>query len=94
MVHSSLNLSFRRLPRGGAEDLQYPDLCSHTFEVLLPDRLAWTLNASGEFFVSSTCSFINDAFLPKSDVPTRWVKMVHIKVNILAWKINLDGLPT
>ncbi|GJT14325.1 retrovirus-related pol polyprotein from transposon TNT 1-94 [Tanacetum coccineum] len=25
---------------------------------------------------------------------TRWVKVVHIKVNVLAWKISLDGLPT
>ncbi|GJU97812.1 hypothetical protein Tco_1327083 [Tanacetum coccineum] len=97
MAHSSLILSFRRLPRGGAEDVQYRDLCSHIYEVLLPnmsDRWAWTLNASGDFLVSSTRSYIDDGFLSKSDVPTRWVKMVPIKVNILVWKINLDGLPT
>nr|GEU43822.1 reverse transcriptase domain-containing protein [Tanacetum cinerariifolium] len=82
---------------GGAEDVQYRDLCSHTSEVLLPnmfDRWAWTLNASGDFSISSTRYLIDDAFLPKSNVPSRWVKTVHIKVNILAWKINLDGLPT
>ena len=25
---------------------------------------------------------------------TRWVKLVHIKVNILAWRIALNKLPT
>ncbi|GJT96114.1 RNA-directed DNA polymerase, eukaryota [Tanacetum coccineum] len=52
-------------------------------------------------------SFLNHSFcrLPEeelktsntgiySEVPTRWVKMVPVKINILAWKINLDGLPT
>ncbi|GKD08573.1 RNA-directed DNA polymerase, eukaryota, reverse transcriptase zinc-binding domain protein [Tanacetum coccineum] len=37
IAHSSLNLSFRRLPRGGAEDVQYRDLCSHTYEVHIPN---------------------------------------------------------
>ncbi|GJQ92237.1 RNA-directed DNA polymerase, eukaryota [Tanacetum coccineum] len=97
MAHSSLNFSFRRLPRGGAEDMQYQDLYSYTSEVLLPnmsDRWAWSLSASGDFSVSSTRSYIDAVSLPKSDVPTRWVKLVPIKVNIIAWKINLDGLPT
>ncbi|GKB25318.1 hypothetical protein Tco_0864719 [Tanacetum coccineum] len=97
MAHFSLNLSFRRLPKGGAEDVQYRDLYSHTSKVLLlnmSDRWAWTLSASGDFSVSSTRSYIDDVLLPKPDVPTRWVKMVPIKVNILAWKMNLDGLPT
>ncbi|GJU91524.1 RNA-directed DNA polymerase, eukaryota, reverse transcriptase zinc-binding domain protein [Tanacetum coccineum] len=81
----------------GAEDVQYRDLYSHTSKVLLlnmSDRWAWTLSTSEDFSVSSTRSYIDDVLLPKSDVPTRWVKMVPIKVNILAWKMNLDGLPT
>ncbi|GKA06340.1 hypothetical protein Tco_0685564 [Tanacetum coccineum] len=61
---------------------------------LCKDQWAWSLNASGVFLVSSAHSFIDDVSLPKSDVPTRWVKMVPIKINILAWKISMDGLPT
>ncbi|GKD27887.1 hypothetical protein Tco_1234101 [Tanacetum coccineum] len=74
MAHSSLNFSFRRLPIGGAEDTQYQDLYSYTYEVLLPkmsDRWVWSLSASGDFSVSSTRSYIDDVSLPKSDVPTR-----------------------
>ncbi|GKA82972.1 RNA-directed DNA polymerase, eukaryota [Tanacetum coccineum] len=33
-------------------------------------------------------------FLPKGDKPTRWVKSVPIKVNVFAWKLFLDRLPT
>ncbi|GJS05085.1 hypothetical protein Tco_0321593 [Tanacetum coccineum] len=32
--------------------------------------------------------------LAKSDVPSRWVKQIPIKVNVLAWKISMDRLPT
>ncbi|GJT57278.1 putative reverse transcriptase domain-containing protein [Tanacetum coccineum] len=38
------------------------------------------------------CSLTSEVHLP--NVPTRWVKLVPIKINILAWKIILDGLPT
>nr|GEY33558.1 2-oxoisovalerate dehydrogenase subunit beta 1, mitochondrial [Tanacetum cinerariifolium] len=37
---------------------------------------------------------LNDMLLPKSDVPSRWVKQIPIKVNVLAWKISMDRLPT
>ncbi|GJX26136.1 RNA-directed DNA polymerase, eukaryota [Tanacetum coccineum] len=97
MGHSSLFHSFRRLPRGGVEDEQYKNLCSITSEILLPnmlDQWAWYLNASGEFLVSLVRIFIDNALLLKLDVPTRWIKLEPIKINILAWKFNLDGLPT
>ncbi|GJX66847.1 hypothetical protein Tco_0302574 [Tanacetum coccineum] len=45
---------------------------------------------SGEFSVKSVRNLIDDTLLPKSDVPTRWVKLIPIKVNILAWRIRLD----
>ncbi|GKD06376.1 hypothetical protein Tco_1181350, partial [Tanacetum coccineum] len=83
----SLDHSFRRLPRGGVEGEQYRDLCSITSEVLLPqtlDRWVWSLNASGDFSLISVRNLIDDALLPKSNVPTRWIKLVPIKINILA----------
>ncbi|GKE61909.1 hypothetical protein Tco_1512276, partial [Tanacetum coccineum] len=52
MGHSFLHHSFRRLPKGGAEDEQYMNLCSNTSKALLSnmlDRWAWSLNASGDF---------------------------------------------
>ncbi|GJW43820.1 RNA-directed DNA polymerase, eukaryota [Tanacetum coccineum] len=37
---------------------------------------------------------ISNTFLPKADVPKRWVKFIPIKINIFAWRIFLDKLPT
>ncbi|GJV02001.1 RNA-directed DNA polymerase, eukaryota [Tanacetum coccineum] len=94
---ASLDGSFRRKPRGGVEDDQYNNLVSITSQVLLPqmiDRWSWSLEASGDFSVSSVRHHIDEVILPSSDVPTRWVKMIPIKTNILAWKISLDRLPT
>ncbi|GJZ97413.1 RNA-directed DNA polymerase, eukaryota [Tanacetum coccineum] len=32
--------------------------------------------------------------LPKENVATRWIKTIPIKVNVFAWKLHLDRLPT
>ncbi|GJW02387.1 RNA-directed DNA polymerase, eukaryota, partial [Tanacetum coccineum] len=37
---------------------------------------------------------LRSTFLPKADIPTRWIKTIPIKVNIFAWKASLDRLPT
>ncbi|GJS17970.1 RNA-directed DNA polymerase, eukaryota, reverse transcriptase zinc-binding domain protein [Tanacetum coccineum] len=95
--HPSLVHSFRRLPRGGAEEDQLAMLCSCLDNVILSnmdDRWCWNLNASGSFSVESTRSYIDDLMLPNLNVPARWVKVVPIKVNIHAWKVCLDKLPT
>ncbi|GJS28527.1 RNA-directed DNA polymerase, eukaryota [Tanacetum coccineum] len=47
-----------------------------------------------DFSVKSTREFIDDSMLPKTDVPTRWVKSIPIKINIFAWRVSLDKLPT
>ncbi|GJY13410.1 RNA-directed DNA polymerase, eukaryota [Tanacetum coccineum] len=94
---SSYEFSFRRSPRGGLEEEQYNGLCSMILDISLPnmsDRWFWSLDGSGEFSVRSVRCLIDDALLPKSDTPTRWVKLIPIKVNVLAWKICLDRLPT
>ncbi|GKC08592.1 RNA-directed DNA polymerase, eukaryota, partial [Tanacetum coccineum] len=86
-----------RLPRGGIESEQYRNLSDAVSDIILPqmhDRWSWSLNASREFSVCSVRNVIDDVYLPKSEVPTRWVKEVPIKINILAWKISLDKLPT
>ncbi|GJX02527.1 RNA-directed DNA polymerase, eukaryota [Tanacetum coccineum] len=95
--HATLDFSFRRHPRGGAEEEQFRGLSSCLIDVILPqihDRWFWSLDGSGDFSVKSVRNFIDDSLLPKLDVPTRWVKLVPIKVNILAWRLRMDRLPT
>ncbi|GJX21087.1 RNA-directed DNA polymerase, eukaryota [Tanacetum coccineum] len=95
--HSSLAFSFRRLPRGGVEEEQFYNLISCTSACILlqiEDRWVWSLSSTGDFSVNSTCSFIDDKLLPRFDSPTRWVKVIPIKINIFAWRVWLDKLPT
>ena len=58
------------------------------------DRWSWVLENSGEFTVASARKLIDDKTLPEVASITRWVKYVPIKVNVLAWKVKLDTLPT
>ncbi|GJV84912.1 RNA-directed DNA polymerase, eukaryota, reverse transcriptase zinc-binding domain protein [Tanacetum coccineum] len=97
MRDTSLISSFRRVPRGGIEEDQVTRLRNSLTNVILSqslDRWVWNLESSGDFSVKSARSFIDDTLLPKTDVPTRWVKVVPIKINIFAWKVSLDKLPT
>ncbi|GJV40469.1 RNA-directed DNA polymerase, eukaryota, reverse transcriptase zinc-binding domain protein [Tanacetum coccineum] len=94
---SSLIASFRRPPRGGVEADQLQQLISDTSLVILHnanDRWTWRLDSLGVFSVKSVREFIDDSFLPKADSCTRWVKYVPIKINIFAWKVSLDKLPS
>ncbi|GJS19991.1 RNA-directed DNA polymerase, eukaryota [Tanacetum coccineum] len=94
---NSLISSFRRSPRSGIEEEQLLLLISNTSSVILPnisDRWSWLLDPSGDFLVKSTREIIDDSMLPKTDVPTRWVKSIPIKINIFAWRVSLDKLPT
>ena len=53
-----------------------------------------SLTGSGEFSVASIRKFVDDHLLPDVSSKFCWRKIVPIKVNILAWKIKLDYLPT
>ncbi|GKD29693.1 RNA-directed DNA polymerase, eukaryota, partial [Tanacetum coccineum] len=67
------------------------DLCAL---IRKKDRWFWSLEGSSEFLVKSTRILINDFFHHIGDVLTRWVKLVPIKINIFAWRVFLDKLPT
>ncbi|GJU33061.1 RNA-directed DNA polymerase, eukaryota [Tanacetum coccineum] len=76
---------------------QWDDLSSILNSVVLSsskDRWTCDLSGDGEFKVKVIRNFIDDLFLPSSDVETRWVKFIPIKVNVFSWRARLDRLLT
>nr|GEV15775.1 hypothetical protein [Tanacetum cinerariifolium] len=59
-----------------------------------PEFLHWRWKPNGCELPRFDPRMLDDMLLPKSDVPSRWVKQIPIKVNVLAWKISMDRLPT
>ncbi|GJX19625.1 RNA-directed DNA polymerase, eukaryota [Tanacetum coccineum] len=51
-------------------------------------------DGTGDFSISSVRRHIDDHVLPSGNKKTRWIKEVPIKINIHAWKVSIDGLPT
>ncbi|GJV09846.1 RNA-directed DNA polymerase, eukaryota [Tanacetum coccineum] len=96
-MSDSFTSSFRRVIRGGIKSTQLSDIMSILGSVILSsneDRYFWDLNGDGDFRVKDVRNLIDETFLPKDVSPTRWVKSIPIKVNIFAWKVSLDRLPT
>ncbi|GJV64336.1 RNA-directed DNA polymerase, eukaryota, reverse transcriptase zinc-binding domain protein [Tanacetum coccineum] len=97
LAQEDLEWSFRRKVRSGCEMQQLNSLKAKIEGVILnnsSDRWTWSLEGSGEFSVSSLRKEIDSVYLPQSGKKTRWIKQVPIKVNILAWKVSNDYLPT
>nr|GFA61019.1 putative RNA-directed DNA polymerase, eukaryota, reverse transcriptase zinc-binding domain protein [Tanacetum cinerariifolium] len=95
--NGEVDSSFRRPVRGGVEYQQFSQLCDMINTVSLSnmeDRWRWDLNGTGSFRVFDVRDLLDEFFLPKDDRVTRWVKCVPIKINIFAWKVSLDRLPT
>nr|GEX81068.1 RNA-directed DNA polymerase, eukaryota [Tanacetum cinerariifolium] len=94
---SSIDSSFRRPVWDGIEHQQWSDLSSLLESVILsPSKDRWfcDLNREGAFRVKDARSIIDDIFLPSSEVATRWVKYIPIKINIFMWRAWLDRIPT
>nr|GEU71664.1 RNA-directed DNA polymerase, eukaryota [Tanacetum cinerariifolium] len=88
----SVDVSFRRPVRDGAERQQWSELCEILEPVILSsskDRWTCDLNGDGEFRVKEVRSLLDNIFLPSANVPTRWVKFIPIKINIFAWRARL-----
>ncbi|GKF11917.1 RNA-directed DNA polymerase, eukaryota [Tanacetum coccineum] len=97
VAHPSLAFSFRRAPREGVEQEQFDEIVALVNDVILApisDRWTWTLESSGDFSVASVRKLIDDKLIPVVDYKTRWIKYVPIKVNVHAWKVKSDSLPT
>ncbi|GJY88930.1 RNA-directed DNA polymerase, eukaryota, partial [Tanacetum coccineum] len=88
---------FRRPVTGGIETAQL-DLLEKSIEgtilSTLDDRWIWDLNGEGVFQVKDVRTLLDDYFLPKDSTATRWVNYVPIKINVFAWKVFLDRLPS
>nr|GEV26566.1 RNA-directed DNA polymerase, eukaryota [Tanacetum cinerariifolium] len=92
-----LNSSLRRNTRGGVEQAQFntmTELMATVNLVTQADRYVWTLNGFGEYSMASMRKILDDFRAPTTCSPTRWVQCVPIKINVFAWKVKMDVLPT
>ncbi|GJS72804.1 RNA-directed DNA polymerase, eukaryota [Tanacetum coccineum] len=86
-----------RKARSGIEEMQLNSLAEISrMTTLVPceDRYVWTLESDGVFSVASIRKEIDGNRFQDVSLPTRWVKSVPIKVNIIAWKVKFNALPT
>ncbi|GKB60954.1 putative RNA-directed DNA polymerase, partial [Tanacetum coccineum] len=58
------------------------------------DRWSWSLSGHGEFSVKSAREVIYKHVLITSSTPTRWSKVLPIKLNVFMWCMLLNKLPT
>ncbi|GJX98277.1 RNA-directed DNA polymerase, eukaryota [Tanacetum coccineum] len=94
---NNLGLSLRRILRGRVEQSQLEALREFSDNTVLEDSMdmwSWSLEGSGNFSVASVRREIDKNLLPMVSSKTRWVNEVPKKVNIHAWKVKLDCLPT
>ncbi|GKB94355.1 RNA-directed DNA polymerase, eukaryota [Tanacetum coccineum] len=94
---SSLVTTFRRNARSGIEQTQFDSMAEIMKTIsLVPrvDRYIWSLENDGSFSVASIRKTLDDNRFQEESLSTRWVKSVPIKVNILAWKVKSNALPT
>nr|GEX84744.1 RNA-directed DNA polymerase, eukaryota [Tanacetum cinerariifolium] len=89
--------NYRREPRDGVEKQQFTEMNLTMNQICLAttdDRWSWDLNGEGSFVVKDMRNLIDGFMLPKEENVTRWIKYIPIKVNIFAWKVRLNRLPS
>nr|GEY45226.1 hypothetical protein [Tanacetum cinerariifolium] len=88
---------FHRDVKSGIKTLQLSQTLQLLDTVILSnmeDRWVLDLNGVGIFRVKDIRFQLDDALLPKTISPTRWVNTIPIKINIFVWKVSLNRLPT
>ncbi|PWA97241.1 RNA-directed DNA polymerase, eukaryota [Artemisia annua] len=96
-LQGDIKVSLRRQVRGGVEAqqlVQLQDLIGSSVLVNAEDRWFWDMNGNGDFCVKDVRKLLDEFFLPKETTATRWIKFIPIKINVFAWKVSLDRLPT
>ncbi|GKA93226.1 RNA-directed DNA polymerase, eukaryota [Tanacetum coccineum] len=91
------SFTFRRPIRGGIESQQMDSLNDLLQTIVLSDsndRWVCDLAGDGSFCVKDIRNRIDDVILPSTPIPTRWLKIIPIKVNIFMWRARLGCLPT
>nr|GEU80644.1 RNA-directed DNA polymerase, eukaryota, reverse transcriptase zinc-binding domain protein [Tanacetum cinerariifolium] len=94
-IYSYIHKKIRKW--GGVEQSQLADLMTKVegvSRVTMNDGWVWLLEGSGDFSAASVRKFIDDKRLPEVSSKTRWIEAVPIKVNVHAWNVKLDCLPT
>ncbi|GJY08595.1 putative RNA-directed DNA polymerase, partial [Tanacetum coccineum] len=59
-----------------------------------PDVWEWSIGGSNSFSVKDTRVHIDNSILPNAHTPTRWIRYILKKVNIMIWRALRDRLPT
>ncbi|GKA27987.1 RNA-directed DNA polymerase, eukaryota, reverse transcriptase zinc-binding domain protein [Tanacetum coccineum] len=88
---------WRRNLRDGKEGSQLAALMETLNQLSLdsnPDYWTWEADTSKKFMVQSARRIIDNHALPSGLSPTRWCRYVPSKVNIFAWRLLLNRLPT
>nr|GEU65044.1 RNA-directed DNA polymerase, eukaryota [Tanacetum cinerariifolium] len=97
MSHKNVGYSLHRIPKGGIKHVQFLEFLASMEGVALVDMRdmwIWSFEGSGEFFIAFVRRLIDERWLPEVSTKTRWINVVPIKVNVHAWKVRLDYLPT
>nr|XP_043614188.1 uncharacterized protein LOC122586145 [Erigeron canadensis] len=89
--------NWRRNVRGGAEETELKELVSALNSVEFSndvDKWVFSVDNLNEFSVKEIRLRIDSMVLPVNIFATRWNNMVPRKVNIHAWRVLLDRIPT
>ncbi|GJW63797.1 RNA-directed DNA polymerase, eukaryota [Tanacetum coccineum] len=60
----------------------------------MQDRWIWSRMGTGDFSVASVRSMLDDHKLSVVSSQTRCIKVLPIKINMFAWKVRSDKLPS
>ncbi|GJT45843.1 RNA-directed DNA polymerase, eukaryota, reverse transcriptase zinc-binding domain protein [Tanacetum coccineum] len=96
-VNDSWIWNWKRQIEGSRNEAALGSLVSDLGQVQLldgPDSWRWSLDDDGIFSVHVTRLHIDSCMLPSCSPCTRWSKILPRKVNIFAWRLSLDRLPT
>lgn len=96
-LYPLLEANLRRRPRSGVEQAQWDQLvnvCNGVHLGSVKDSWQWDLGLQNDFTVATTREFIDDLWLGQGNVTYKWNKCIPIKINIFAWRLSLNRLPT